>query len=136
MTGAENNTKAVSRRGDMVVAWIKVMAMYKFKTHSRYKSVGLGDCGYGVEGERKMKMTCPIRQKVVSLAKIGNIKGGPGLGTYYEDLGYVETPLSNGEIQQELARWRWSSDVQVQKKKCKDQDIEILANEQKFFGKE
>lgn len=43
MTGAENNTKALSRRGALVVAWIKVTAMYKFKTHSRYKSVGLGD---------------------------------------------------------------------------------------------
>lgn len=76
----------------------------------------------------------------MSLAKIGNTKGGPGLGKYYEGLGYVEMPLRNGEIQQELARWIWSSEgnssVTVQEKKYKDYDIEILVNEQKFFGKE
>lgn len=61
---------------------------------------------------------------MVSLAKIGNTKGGPDLGKYYEGLGYVETPLRSGEIQQEFARWilgsERNSSVTVQKKKRKD----------------
>ena len=41
-SGAENETKAVEG-GAMAVAWIKVMAVYKLKTHSGCKAICLGD---------------------------------------------------------------------------------------------
>lgn len=43
-------------------------------------------------------MTCSTKLMVVSFVEIGDTKEGPGLGKYYEGLGYVEVPLRSGDI--------------------------------------